>query len=126
VLTRAAGELLEVPGSTVRIGPLNLPMAGGGYFRLLPYAWTRWGIARVNGREKRPAVFYLHPWEADPDQPRFRPNLLNRFRHYRNLSVTEQRLDRLLRDFRFAPLGTLVADRAFDAAVAPQPSMVRA
>jgi hypothetical protein len=88
----------------MNIGPLNLPIAGGGYFRILPYEWTRWGIARVNEREKRPAVFYLHPWEIDPAQPKLRAGLLSRFRHYRNLADTERRLRRLLSDFRFAPL----------------------
>jgi len=110
VLTRAAGVLLEVPGSTVQLGPLNVPVAGGGYFRLLPYGWTRWGISRINAHERRPAVFYLHPWETDPDQPRFRPDLLSQFRHYRNLGQTEARLDRLLREFRFAPLGVVLSD----------------
>ena len=62
--------LLEAPGSTVQWGPFNLPVAGGGYFRILPYAWTRWGISRLNQVERAPAIFYLHPWEIDPDQPR--------------------------------------------------------
>ena len=67
----------------------NLPVAGGGYFRILPYAWTRWGIARVNRRSAKPAVFYLHPWEIDPEQPRLPASRLGRFRHYRNLHKTE-------------------------------------
>jgi polysaccharide deacetylase family protein (PEP-CTERM system associated) len=108
LLQQIGGTLAEVPGSTVQIGPLNLPVAGGGYFRLLPYAWTRWGISRVNAREGRPAVFYIHPWETDPGQPRFRPDLWNRFRHYRNLDRTVARLERLLRDFPFAPLGQVL------------------
>ena len=94
MIERNGGALIEVPGSTVRVGPLNLPVAGGGYFRLLPYAWTRWGIARLNAREQRPAVFYLHPWEIDPDQPRLPAGWLGRFRHYRNLDKTESRLRR--------------------------------
>ena len=92
-------------------GPLNLPIAGGGYFRLLPYAWTRWGIERVNRLERRPAVFYLHPWEIDPDQPRLRTGAVSRFRHYRNLDQTEARLRQLLKDFQFGPLGALVNQR---------------
>jgi len=107
-ITRKAGTLLEVPGSTARLGPLNLPVAGGGYFRILPYAWTKWGIDRVNRIESRPVVFYLHPWEIDPDQPRLAAGLLGRFRHYRNLNATEERLRRLLTDFRFAPMSELV------------------
>ena len=107
---RAGGTLIEVPGSTTRIGPLNLPVAGGGYFRILPYNWTRWGIARVNELEARPAVFYLHPWEIDPEQPRLQAGRLSRFRHYRNLHRTEGRLRQLLRDFRFDTVESLVAN----------------
>jgi polysaccharide deacetylase family protein (PEP-CTERM system associated) len=104
LVTRASGTLTEVPGSTVRVGSTNLPVAGGGYFRLLPYWWTRWGIARLNNDEGQPAVFYLHPWEIDPDQPRIRAGMVSRFRHYRNLHKTEARLRQLLRDFRFSSL----------------------
>jgi hypothetical protein len=100
-----------VPGSTTRVGPLNLPVAGGGYFRLLPYWWTKWGISRVNRLEERPAVFYLHPWEIDPGQPRLPAGRLGRFRHYRNLEHTEARLRQLLTDFRFDAIDVLV-DRA--------------
>jgi len=107
---REAGSLIEVPGSTTRVGPLNLPVAGGGYFRILPYWWTRWGIDRVNRTERRPVVFYLHPWEIDPQQPRLRSASLGQFRHYRNLHDTEPRLRQLLRDFRFAPVKNLVDD----------------
>ena len=102
------GTLVEVPASTVRVGGVNLPVGGGGYFRLLPYRWTQWGIASVNRAEKRPAVFYIHPWEIDPAQPRLRAGLVSRFRHYRNLALTERRLRRLLSDFRFGPLDALV------------------
>jgi len=113
-MPRRSGALVEVPGSTARIGAMNLPVAGGGYFRLLPYAWTRWGIARLNERERRPAVFYLHPWEVDPDQPRLQASALSRFRHYRNLDKTEGRLRRLLTEFRFAPLRHVLADAELD------------
>jgi polysaccharide deacetylase family protein (PEP-CTERM system associated) len=107
-LEQSTGTLFECPGSTVRVGGINLPVAGGGYFRLLPYSWTRWGIARLNNQERRPAVFYLHPWEIDPDQPRLPGSRLSRFRHYTNLDATEARLKRLVEEFRFAPLGDLV------------------
>jgi len=103
-VVREAGTLLEVPGSTVRLGPFNVPIAGGGYFRILPYGWTRWGIDRLNRYEERPAIFYLHPWEIDPDQPRLGTSWFGRFRHYRNLHLTESRLRALLRDFRFGRL----------------------
>lgn len=109
-ITRPAGTLIEVPASTTRVGPFNLPVAGGGYFRILPYWWTRWGMGRVNRLEQRPAVFYLHPWEIDPDQPRLQAGRLSRFRHYRNLEETETRLRALLRDFRFDTIGVLVSE----------------
>jgi hypothetical protein len=108
VLEREGGRLIEVPASTVRMGPLNLPIAGGGYFRLLPYGWTRWGIRRVNEQERRPVIFYLHPWEIDPAQPRLRAGLSTRLRHYRNLGKTEQRLRRMLGEFRFAPVQRVI------------------
>jgi polysaccharide deacetylase family protein (PEP-CTERM system associated) len=104
LIKRTRGTIVEAPASTVRLGPMNLPIAGGGYFRILPYAWTRWGIGRVNTREERPVIFYLHPWEIDPDQPRLSAGLLSRFRHYRNLAETEGRMRRLLADFAWAPL----------------------
>jgi polysaccharide deacetylase family protein (PEP-CTERM system associated) len=104
VVERAAGRLVEVPGSTTRFGSVNLPIGGGGYFRILPYHWTRWGISRVNRTENRPTVFYLHPWEIDPQQPRFKTGALSRFRHYRNLHTTEHKLRTLLREFSFGRL----------------------
>ncbi len=100
-----ARGLLEIPMTTFILGTRRLPCAGGGWFRLLPYAVTRWAIRRVNRRDARPAVFYFHPWEIDPDQPR-QPGLdaRTRFRHYLNLRRTEDRLRRLLADFAWAPL----------------------
>src|SRR5215207_3174235 len=106
VLQRA-GTLVEAPGSTVRWGAINLPVGGGGYFRILPYQWTRWGIARLNGVEKTPAIFYLHPWEIDPDQPRLRAGMLGRFRHYYNLDRAEARLRMLIHDFSFSTMAAL-------------------
>ena len=110
-IERASGRIVEAPPSTVAIGPLTLPVAGGGYFRLLPYRWTERGLARLNRRERKPAVFYLHPWEIDPGQPRLPADWLGRFRHYRNLHATEGRLRRLLRDFRFGPMRDVLASR---------------
>jgi polysaccharide deacetylase family protein (PEP-CTERM system associated) len=107
-IDRERGTLMEVPGSTVRVGPLNLPIGGGGYFRLLPYEWTRWGIARLNSVEQQAAVFYIHPWEIDPDQPRLHAGWLGRFRHYRNLDKTEARLRALLTQFRFGTVQSLL------------------
>jgi len=92
--------LLEIPVTTARLLKTNLPAGGGGYFRLMPYALSRSLIRRVNDVEGRPAVFYFHPWELDPDQPRVPgTSLKTRFRHYVNLHRTEPRLRRLLRDF---------------------------
>lgn len=118
-ITRRAGSILEVPGSTTRVGPVNLPVAGGGYFRLLPYWWTRWGISRVNRLEGQPVVFYLHPWEIDPDQPRLPAGRLSRFRHYRNLHRTEPRLRQLLQDFRFDAVDTVVSRARQELSVDP-------
>jgi polysaccharide deacetylase family protein (PEP-CTERM system associated) len=111
-IDRDAGSILEIPGSTLRWQGFNLPFGGGGYFRLFPYAWTRWGMARLNRDEGRPAVYYLHPWEIDPGQPRLQSSCLTALRHYKNLDKTEGRLRRLLSEFAFAPLrSTLVRDR---------------
>jgi len=94
--------LLEVPVTTVRLGQRNLPSSGGGWFRLFPYALTRWMIQRVNQQDRAAAIFYFHPWEIDHGQPRIPGiNLKTRFRHYVNIGRTEQRLDALLRDFRW-------------------------
>jgi polysaccharide deacetylase family protein (PEP-CTERM system associated) len=103
VLQRA-GALVEAPASTVKWGPVNLPIGGGGYFRILPYAWTQWGISRLNNVEGLPAIFYLHPWEIDPKQPRLEAPALGRFRHYYNLDKTEGRLRALLKDFAFSTM----------------------
>jgi polysaccharide deacetylase family protein (PEP-CTERM system associated) len=94
--------LLEVPITTVRMGSRNLPAGGGGYFRLLPYALSRWMLQRVNRDDRRSALFYFHPWEIDPGQPR--PEGLDaksRFRHYINIGRMERRLARLARDFKW-------------------------
>ena len=111
-VSRDVGALWELPGSTVRCGGQNLPIGGGGYFRLLPYAWTRRAIAHVNAREGKAVVFYLHPWEIDPGQPRVTASLPSRFRHYRNLAKTEPRLRRLLSEFRFGPAISVLATAA--------------
>jgi len=90
---------VEFPVTTVRVGNRNWPCSGGGWFRLLPYAVSRWGLRRVNEGDRQPAIFYFHPWEIDPDQPRQRVSAKARFRHYLNLERTEGRLRRLLADF---------------------------
>ena len=95
-------ELLEVPITTTRFLDRNWPAGGGGYFRLLPYPVSRWSIRRVNDVEEQPAIFYFHPWELDPEQPRVKgAGLRTRVRHYLNLGETERRLRRLLGDFHW-------------------------
>lgn len=94
--------LLEVPVTTVRLGERNYPCGGGGYFRLLPYGVSRWAMRRVNQKDRQSCVFYFHPWEIDPGQPRQKNiSMKTRFRHYLNLSRMEGRLVRLLHDFRW-------------------------
>jgi polysaccharide deacetylase family protein (PEP-CTERM system associated) len=98
----AAGNLLEIPMTTVAIGGRNLPIAGGGYFRLMPYALFRGALRRFHRRERAPGVFYFHPWEIDAGQPRVRQaGRMSRFRHYVNIAAVPGRLERLLRDFRW-------------------------
>lgn len=94
--------LIELPVTTVRVMNANWPAGGGGYFRLLPYAVSRWSLRRVNGVDGKPAMFYFHPWELDPDQPRIAgPGVKTRFRHYLNLKHMNLRLRQLLADFRW-------------------------
>lgn len=103
--------ILEIPVTTVRLMGRNIPCGGGGYFRLFPYAVSRWALRRVNDRDRHAAVFYLHPWEIDPGQPRVDGvSGKSRFRHYLNLDKVEGRLRRLLADFRWDRV-----DRVFEA-----------
>jgi polysaccharide deacetylase family protein (PEP-CTERM system associated) len=101
--------LLEVPIATARLFDRNWPAGGGGYFRLMPYKVSRWLIQRVNAVDGWPAIFYFHPWELDPGQPRV-PGVdaRTRFRHYLNLHQTEHRLRRLLADFRWDSIDRVV------------------
>jgi polysaccharide deacetylase family protein (PEP-CTERM system associated) len=122
VIDRPQGRLVEVPASTAEVAGTNLPIAGGGYFRLLPYAWTRWGIRRVNDTERLPVIFYLHPWEIDPGQPRLQAGLISRVRHYRNLDQTETRLRQLLKDFAWGSLRSILP--SFDAESLPHGASV--
>ena len=99
-----AGSLLEFPPAVVKLLGQNIPTGGGGYFRLFPFAITRRMLQSINSAGN-PFVFYLHPWEIDPDQPRVHgAPLKSRFRHYLNLKRTEPRLQRLLQTFSFAPM----------------------
>ena len=100
---QATEQLREFPMSCIDVLGTRLPVGGGGYFRLLPYEYTKRAIRRCNAAG-RPAVFYLHPWELDPEQPRVKLPRSKSFRHYHNLEKTERRLDALLGDFRFTTL----------------------
>lgn len=101
-------SIIEFPPSTTVLANHPLPVAGGGYFRIYPYWLTRFGLSRINKVENQPFIFYLHPWEIDPQQPRIRAGWLSTFRHYTNLSRCEPRLRRLLNDFQFAPVTTVL------------------
>lgn len=96
-----AGNILEFPPSTARLWNRNLPVAGGAYLRILPYAYIRWGLRQINAKAKKPAVVYFHPWELDDEQPRIEMGILSRFRHYTNLTKMRSKLERLLSDFEF-------------------------
>lgn len=104
IVAPSGRKIVEFPMSIVNWGKLKLPVSGGGYFRIFPYWFTRKSLARINEREQRPFVFYLHPWEIDPGQPRIAASLKSRLRHYTNLSRCEARLGRLLDEFAFAPM----------------------
>jgi peptidoglycan-N-acetylglucosamine deacetylase len=98
-------SLLEIPVSTLSCCNQNLPISGGGYFRLYPYCISRWALMRYLNTERCPSIFYLHPWEIDPLQPR--PDNIpfkSKFRHYLNLAKLEKRLNRLLVDFRWSTI----------------------
>jgi polysaccharide deacetylase family protein (PEP-CTERM system associated) len=94
----AGSALIELPVTTVALAGRRFAAGGGGFFRILPYRFSSWAISRVNDREDRPAIFYFHPWEVDPDQPRVGDaSARSKLRHYTNLDVMEAKLDKLLR-----------------------------
>ena len=107
-ITRPAGRLAEVPPATLRRWGVNLPAAGGAYFRLLPYGFVRAALLDCE-RRAVPGTFYIHPWEIDPDQPRLDVSWVTRVRHYTGLNGTLGRLRRLLHEFRFGPIADTVA-----------------
>jgi len=101
ILESPAGRsITEFPLATARVFGYRLPVAGGGYFRLYPYLVTRLGLSQINAQQ-RPFIFYLHPWEIDPGQPRIAARWFSRFRHYNNLDKCRSRLHKLLGDFQF-------------------------
>ena len=107
--TIEGNSIIEFPLSTLNIFGFALPVAGGGYFRLYPYAFTRFALNKIN-KGNNPFVFYLHPWEVDPDQPKIKAGKLSRFRHYNNLRKCESRLHELLKDFEFDTMANVLND----------------
>ncbi len=106
----ADNHILELPITTTRILDKNYPCGGGGWFRLYPYAISKWAINRVNKRDNEAAIFYFHPWEIDPEQPRIKGiNAATRFRHYQNLSSMERKIVRLLKDFKWRTIPEVYA-----------------
>jgi polysaccharide deacetylase family protein (PEP-CTERM system associated) len=103
-------EIGEFPLSTIAWLGWRFPVAGGGYFRLLPYAFTHRAVRHLNEREGQPAIVYLHPWEIDPAQPRLPVGWVTRFRHSVNTQTTESKIHHLLRDFRFAPVRDVLTE----------------
>jgi len=99
---KGSRSLIEFPVGTARVGYVNLPVGGGGFFRLFPTSWIARGILRENRRWQRPMMFYFHPWELDPDQPRVPMRPIDRFRHYVNLAHHRAKVDALLRRVRFS------------------------
>jgi len=110
---RGSDGLLELPVSTVRLCGRNLPAGGGGFFRLWPYAVSRWALRRINSGDGQAGIFYFHPWELDPDQPLPQGvDLKTRLRHTLNLRRTEARLERLLGDFRWGRIDHIFLGQA--------------
>jgi len=121
-----SGPIWELPPAVTRLGPLRLPVGGGGYFRLYPVGLTLRLLSKINRKYRRPFAFYVHPWEVDPDQPRIATRCrLARARHYVNLATTEKKLDRLLGSFRFGPVREVVRRACPAAAVEAAPGPMR-
>ncbi len=109
----AGADMVELPVTTARLAGRTLAAGGGGFFRMLPYAFSRWAIDRVNRVEQRPAIFYFHPWEIDPGQPRVaHAPLRSRVRHYSRLSAMEGKLRRLIRRFDWGRVDQVAAEQA--------------
>jgi polysaccharide deacetylase family protein (PEP-CTERM system associated) len=116
IVSPSGGRLVEFPMAAARIAGLQLPVSGGGYFRLMPYWLSAFGLRQINRERRLPFSFYIHPWEIDPAQPRVRGSLLSRFRHYTGLSGCEAKLRRLLSDFRFGTMQEVLRERRLLAA----------
>ena len=109
----AASSLIEIPVTTAILGGRRVAAGGGGFFRVLPYAFSRWAIRQVNRRDERPAVFYFHPWEIDPAQPRVgNAPLKSRLRHYTNLTVMADKLSDIVHEFAWGRMDALARREA--------------
>jgi polysaccharide deacetylase family protein (PEP-CTERM system associated) len=109
----ADSDLIEIPVTTAEFAGRRLAAGGGGFFRVLPYAFSRWAIRQVNARDQRPAVFYFHPWEIDPGQPRVaHAPLMTRLRHYSRLDAMAGKLSRLVGEFAWGRMDALAAREA--------------
>ncbi|MCX7793582.1 MAG: DUF3473 domain-containing protein [Thermodesulfovibrionales bacterium] len=105
IIKTEAGSIMEYPPSTLRFLGLNIPVAGGGYLRLLPVEFIKYAIKRLNEKEKSMAILYIHPWEIDTEQPRLRAGLRSSFRHYFNIRKTLSKIESILKDFKFESIG---------------------
>lgn len=111
-----SSALVEIPVTTAQFAGKRLAAGGGGFFRVLPYAFSRWAIRQVNNQDRRPAVFYFHPWEIDPEQPRVvGAPLRSRLRHYTNLDVMAGKLEQLIREFEWGRMDVLAQREASNA-----------
>jgi polysaccharide deacetylase family protein (PEP-CTERM system associated) len=102
--------LLELAITSLKVGPIDIPM-GGGYFRAFPYALTRSRLSQEAGKDKEPFVFYIHPWELDPEQPKVKMSAIKTFRHYINIDKTGDKLEKLLNDIKFTSIGNYLKMR---------------
>jgi len=117
----AGADLVEIPVTTVELGRRRMAAGGGGFFRVLPYAFSQWAMRRVNVADERPVVFYFHPWEVDTKQPRVaHAPLKSRLRHYTNIDRMESKLVRMLKDFEWGRMDHLAAVEACRAVELPQ------
>lgn len=123
----ADSMLVELPVTTARLGGRTLAAGGGGFFRLLPYGFSRWAIRQVNERNSRPAIFYFHPWEIDPGQPFVRnAPMRSRLRHYSRLGTMANKLRRLMTEFEWGRVDELLDEQAAQARSLSSPSVERA
>ena len=108
IKTLKGNSLIEFPMTVAKLGPFTLPMAGGGYFRLYPYWFSNYFFKKIQNERNKSLIFYLHPWEIDPDQPQIEAGWFSKFRHYNNLDKCEKRLIKLLSDINFTTVSEVL------------------